>query len=67
MNSLQNLQQDRCRKLFLIRQIKWSLEQLQHICNELRDEKEIDIMKKCGDKSRRYTILLLCKRIYIDI
>ncbi|KAL0101200.1 hypothetical protein PUN28_018795 [Cardiocondyla obscurior] len=39
--------------------IKWSLDQLQHICDELKDEKEIDIMKKCGDDTRRYTILLI--------
>ncbi|XP_077263340.1 uncharacterized protein LOC143898090 [Temnothorax americanus] len=39
--------------------MKWSLEQLQRICNELKDEKEIDIMKKCGDNSRRYTTLLM--------
>ncbi|KAL0101182.1 hypothetical protein PUN28_018795 [Cardiocondyla obscurior] len=45
--------------------IKWSLDQLQHICDELKDEKEIDIMKKCGDDTRRYTILLIRKRIYI--
>ncbi|KAL0101193.1 hypothetical protein PUN28_018795 [Cardiocondyla obscurior] len=30
-----------------------------HICDELKDEKEIDIMKKCGDDTRRYTILLI--------
>ncbi|XP_024882953.1 uncharacterized protein LOC112468871 [Temnothorax curvispinosus] len=39
--------------------MKWSLEQLQRICNELKDEKEIDIMKKCGDYSRRYTTLIM--------
>jgi len=46
--------------------MKWSLDQLQHICNELKDEKEIDIMKRYGDNARRYTAILICKEIYID-
>jgi len=42
------------------------LEQLQDICNELKDEKEIDIMKKYGENARRYTALLMCKKNNTD-
>ncbi|XP_011704617.1 PREDICTED: uncharacterized protein LOC105459945 [Wasmannia auropunctata] len=39
--------------------MKWSLEQLQSICNELKDEREIGIMKKYGDNAKRYTAIFI--------
>ncbi|XP_026828943.1 odorant receptor 4-like isoform X2 [Ooceraea biroi] len=44
---------------FIIFQVKSLLEQLQHICNELKDENEIAIIKKCGNNAKCYTIILL--------
>ncbi|XP_011704613.1 PREDICTED: odorant receptor 63a-like [Wasmannia auropunctata] len=44
--------------------MKWSLEQLQCICNELRDEIEINIMRKCGDHAKRYAILFISFQIF---
>ncbi|RLU21355.1 hypothetical protein DMN91_005728 [Ooceraea biroi] len=41
--------------------VKYSFEQLQDICNELKDEGEIAIIKRYGNDSKRYTLLLfLC-------
>ncbi|KAL6260657.1 hypothetical protein P5V15_008176 [Pogonomyrmex californicus] len=40
--------------------IKYNLlEQLQHMCNELSDENEINIIKKYGSNAKRYTATLL--------
>ncbi|XP_011864217.1 PREDICTED: uncharacterized protein LOC105560066 isoform X2 [Vollenhovia emeryi] len=44
--------------------IKWSLEHLQHICNELKDEKEINIMKKCGNNAKRCTFLFIMFQVF---
>lgn len=35
--------------------------QLQHVYDELKDEKEIAIMKKYGDNAKRYTAVLTGK------
>ncbi|XP_011864214.1 PREDICTED: uncharacterized protein LOC105560065 isoform X4 [Vollenhovia emeryi] len=35
------------------------LEELQHVSDELKDEKEIDIMNKYGDNARRFTTIIL--------
>ncbi|XP_011702023.1 PREDICTED: uncharacterized protein LOC105458426 isoform X2 [Wasmannia auropunctata] len=43
-----------------------SLEQLQCICDDLKDEKEINIMKKYGTDAKRYTALFVCKKTYTD-
>ncbi|XP_024879956.1 uncharacterized protein LOC112459841, partial [Temnothorax curvispinosus] len=39
--------------------IKSSLDRLQGVCNELRDEKEIAILKKYGNKAKRYTTAII--------
>ncbi|XP_071638201.1 uncharacterized protein [Temnothorax longispinosus] len=39
--------------------IKSSLDRLQDVCNELRDEKEIAILKKYGNKAKRYTTAII--------
>ncbi|XP_071629517.1 uncharacterized protein [Temnothorax longispinosus] len=39
--------------------IKSSLDRLQGACNELRDEKEIAILKKYGNKAKRYTTAII--------
>ncbi|XP_025073403.1 uncharacterized protein LOC105424453 [Pogonomyrmex barbatus] len=39
--------------------MKWSLEQLQHIYNELKDEKEIDIIKRYGNNAKRFTAIVI--------
>ncbi|KAL6255031.1 hypothetical protein P5V15_013364 [Pogonomyrmex californicus] len=39
--------------------MKWSLEQLQHIYNELKDEKEIDIIKRYGNSAKRFTAIVI--------
>ncbi|XP_011702022.1 PREDICTED: uncharacterized protein LOC105458426 isoform X1 [Wasmannia auropunctata] len=59
-------QQDECRKLFSVPQMILSLEQLQCICDDLKDEKEINIMKKYGTDAKRYTALFVCKKTYTD-
>jgi len=35
------------------------LEQLKHICNELQDKNEIDVMKKYGTNVERYTAKII--------
>ncbi|XP_039311497.1 uncharacterized protein LOC105198337 isoform X1 [Solenopsis invicta] len=45
--------------------VKYLLEQLQHICNELTDDNEINIIKKYRSYAKRYTLLLLLL-IYIS-
>jgi len=42
------------------------LEKLQYICNELKNEDEIAIIKKYGNDSKRLTFVISCK-IFIDI
>ncbi|XP_025073967.1 uncharacterized protein LOC105426781 [Pogonomyrmex barbatus] len=39
--------------------VKYFLEQLQHICDDLSDENEIDIIKKYGSNAKHYTITLI--------
>ncbi|XP_025073673.1 uncharacterized protein LOC105425585 [Pogonomyrmex barbatus] len=48
---------------FIILKFKWSLEQLQHIHNELKDEREIDIMKKYGNNAKRATAIFILVNI----
>jgi len=43
--------------------VKNLLEQLQNICNELKDENEIIIMKKYGNNAKYYTIKMIGKSI----
>ncbi|XP_070160490.1 odorant receptor 43a-like [Polyergus mexicanus] len=49
--------------------VKHPLEDLQQICNGLKDEKEIAIMKKYGDNLKRYTLTItlfyICSLIII--
>jgi len=44
--------------------MKKLLRQLQHISNELKEEKEIAIMEKYGWNARCYTNILTCKIIF---
>jgi hypothetical protein len=37
------------------------LEKLQYICNELKNEDEIAIIKKYGNDSKRLTFVISCK------
>jgi len=46
--------------------VKSLLDQLQHICDELRDKNEIAIIKEYGRNAKRYTIILLCKTLYVE-
>ncbi|XP_071581700.1 uncharacterized protein [Temnothorax nylanderi] len=39
--------------------IRSSLDRLQDVCNELRDENEIAILKKYGSKAKRYTTAII--------
>ncbi|XP_025991838.1 uncharacterized protein LOC105206941 [Solenopsis invicta] len=39
--------------------VKSLLEQLKHICNELRDENEIDVMKRYASNTKRYTARII--------
>ncbi|XP_018051961.1 PREDICTED: uncharacterized protein LOC108689615 [Atta colombica] len=41
--------------------IKSLLEQLQDVCNKLKDENEIAIIEKCGSKAKCYTIAIIRK------
>lgn len=43
------------------------MDQLQQICNELKDENEINIMKEYGNSVKRYTLLIICKIINVNI
>lgn len=40
------------------------LEQLQYICNELKDENEIAIIINYGNNAKRYTAIFLCKTAF---
>lgn len=44
-------------------QVKYLMEQLQRICDELRDENEIAIIKEYGSNAKLYTAVLTCKRL----
>ncbi|XP_014478952.1 PREDICTED: uncharacterized protein LOC106746669 [Dinoponera quadriceps] len=44
--------------------VKYLMEQLQQICNELKDENEIAIIQKYGRYAKFSTIALTCKRQY---
>ncbi|XP_025263461.1 odorant receptor 13a-like isoform X3 [Camponotus floridanus] len=50
-------------------QVERPLEELQHICNELKDKEEIVIMKKYGDNIKRFTfyalVLYICDLIIL--
>ncbi|XP_077266107.1 uncharacterized protein LOC143899596 isoform X2 [Temnothorax americanus] len=52
---------------FILAQIKCLLEQLQHNCNELTDENEINIIKQYAIYAKRYTIALTLLGICIAI
>ncbi|XP_024877007.1 uncharacterized protein LOC112457922 [Temnothorax curvispinosus] len=41
--------------------IRSLLDRLQDVCNELRDENEIAILKKYGSKAKRYTTAIIRK------
>ncbi|XP_025155312.1 uncharacterized protein LOC105189245 [Harpegnathos saltator] len=51
--------------------VKYLLEQLQEICNELKDENEIAIIKKYGDKAKHVTVfltlLIVCTQVIIIV
>lgn len=51
----------------LTQQVKRFLEDLQHICNELKDKNEIAIIKKYGNNAKRYTAIVICKTTFFDI
>lgn len=50
----------------LIRQVRSLLEQLQDVCNELKDENEIAIIKKYGSKAKCYTIAIIRKTMVVE-
>ncbi|XP_018361496.1 PREDICTED: uncharacterized protein LOC108760193 [Trachymyrmex cornetzi] len=41
--------------------VKCLMERLQQICNELKDENEVNIMKEYGNNVKRYTTVFICK------
>lgn len=51
--------------LFTIYQVKYLLERLQHICNELKDENEIAIMRQYGNEATVFTTRLLRKTVFL--
>ncbi|XP_071636858.1 uncharacterized protein [Temnothorax longispinosus] len=44
--------------------IRSSLDRLQDVCNEIRDDNEIAILKKYGSKAKRYTTAMILLGIY---
>jgi len=42
------------------------LENLQDICNELKDEDEIAIIKTYRNNSKHLTLIISCKKIFLD-
>jgi len=42
------------------------LEKLQYICNELKNEDEIAIMREYGSHAKRFSLIITCK-IFTDI
>lgn len=51
--------------ILLKRQVKCLLEQLQHICNTLTDENEINIIKQHAVYAKRYTTTFICKNLFL--
>jgi len=47
--------------------MKFSLEQLQHACNELKNKNEIAIIEKYGRIGKNQTIAIMSKILYIYI
>ncbi|XP_039311471.1 uncharacterized protein LOC105194078 [Solenopsis invicta] len=45
--------------------VKYLLEQFIHVCNELKDENEIDVMKRYASSSKRYTTRLIL--VYVSL
>lgn len=43
------------------------MDRLQQICNELKNENEINIMEEYGNKVKNYTIIIICKIIHVNI
>lgn len=41
------------------------LEQLQDICDDLKDENEIAIILKCGNNTKYCTTITLCKAAFL--
>jgi len=46
--------------------MKYLLQNLQDICNELKDAEEIAIIKTYGNKSKRFTLIVSRKKIFLD-
>jgi hypothetical protein len=46
--------------------VKYLLQNLQDICNELKDAEEIAIIKTCGNNSKRFTLIVSRKKIFLD-
>jgi len=42
------------------------LEQLQDVCNKLKDENEIAIIEKYGSKAKCYTIAIIRKTMVVE-
>ncbi|XP_072764943.1 uncharacterized protein [Anoplolepis gracilipes] len=49
-----------------IQVVKYLLEQLQHINNKLRDENELAIFKKYGDKAKRFTVIIIILYVFMS-
>ncbi|XP_024884063.1 uncharacterized protein LOC112462493 [Temnothorax curvispinosus] len=52
---------------YILGQIKYLLEQMQHTCNELTDENEINIIRQYAICAKRYTIAFTLLVIFIAI
>lgn len=42
------------------------MEQLQNVCNELKDENEIAIIEKYGTKAKYFTIIIIRKTMVVE-
>lgn len=62
---LDKILQGEITKNSLLWQMRYLLEQLQQICNELKSEKEIAIIKSYACSVKRYTVILLGKKLVI--
>lgn len=47
--------------------MKFLMDKLQHICNDLKDENEIAIITKYGNIAKRLTAIIMCKTLFINI
>jgi len=47
--------------------VKWLLDELQHICDELKDENEIAIITKYGNIANRYTTIIMRKTRHLRL